>query len=230
MNSPLFGITLSLLIYVIMQKIQIKTKSSILNPLLFSGIAIILILMTFKIPFEQFNEGGKLITALIGPATVSLAIPLYKNLDLLKKKIKTISIGILTSVGIHAITIVFLSILLSLNEQMAISLIPKSITTPFAKDLSETLGGIPAITISVVIVTGIFGAAISPFLNKTFNIKNTMAKGLALGSSAHAVGTSKAIENSEEEGAFSSIALILTGLLTVLSAPIIAYLIKFIIK
>ena len=230
MNSPLFGITLSLLIYVIMQKIQIKTKISILNPLLFSGIAIILILMTFKIPFEQFNEGGKLITALIGPATVSLAIPLYKNLDLLKKKIKTISIGILTSVGIHAITIVFLSILLSLNEQMAISLIPKSITTPFAKDLSETLGGIPAITISVVIVTGIFGAAISPFLNKTFNIKNTMAKGLALGSSAHAVGTSKAVENSEEEGAFSSIALILTGLLTVLSAPIIAYLIKFIIK
>ena len=230
MNSPLFGITLSLLIYVIMQKIQTKTKISILNPLLFSGIAIILILMTFKIPFEQFNEGGKLITALIGPATVSLAIPLYKNLDLLKKKIKTISIGILTSVGIHAITIVFLSILLSLNEQMAISLIPKSITTPFAKDLSETLGGIPAITISVVIVTGIFGAAISPFLNKTFNIKNTMAKGLALGSSAHAVGTSKAVENSEEEGAFSSIALILTGLLTVLSAPIIAYLIKFIIK
>ena len=230
MNSPLFGITLSLLVYVIMQKIQIKTKISILNPLLFSGIAIILILMTFKIPFEQFNEGGKLITALIGPATVSLAIPLYKNLDLLKKKIKTISIGILTSVGIHAITIVFLSILLSLNEQMAISLIPKSITTPFAKDLSETLGGIPAITISVVIVTGIFGAAISPFLNKTFNIKNTMAKGLALGSSAHAVGTSKAVENSEEEGAFSSIALILTGLLTVLSAPIIAYLIKFIIK
>ena len=230
MNSPLFGITLSLLIYVIMQKIQTKTKISILNPLLFSGIAIILILMTFKIPFEQFNEGGKHITALIGPATVSLAIPLYKNLDLLKKKIKTISIGILTSVGIHAITIVFLSILLSLNEQMAISLIPKSITTPFAKDLSETLGGIPAITISVVIVTGIFGAAISPFLNKTFNIKNTMAKGLALGSSAHAVGTSKAVENSEEEGAFSSIALILTGLLTVLSAPIIAYLIKFIIK
>ena len=230
MNSPLFGITLSLLVYVIMQKIQIKTKISILNPLLFSGIAIILILMTFKIPFEQFNEGGKLITALIGPATVSLAIPLYKNLDLLKKKIKTISIGILASVGIHAITIVVLSILLSLNDQMAISLIPKSITTPFAKDLSETLGGIPAITISVVIVTGIFGAAISPFLNKLFKIKNTLAKGLALGSSAHAVGTSKAIENSEEEGAFSSIALILTGLMTVLSAPLVAYIITLIIK
>lgn len=230
MTSPLFGITLSLLVYVIIQKIQNKTKISILNPLLFSGIVIIMTLTLFKIPFEQFNEGGKLITALIGPATVSLAIPLYKNLDLLKKKIKTISIGITSAVLIHALTILILSLLLSLNQELAISLIPKSITTPFAKDLSETLGGIPAITISVVIVTGIFGAALSPLLNKTFKIKNTIAKGLALGSSAHAVGTSKAIENSEEEGAFSSIALILTGLGTVLIAPLIASLIKLIIK
>lgn len=225
MNNPLFGITLSLVVYIFFSKLQKMTKSDVLNPLLFSGIAIIFILGIFEINFETYNEGGKMVSMLIAPATVSLAIPLYNNINLIKKNLKVIVVSITTAVIVHALMLLALIVILKMDDQIAFSLIPKSITTAIASDVSSNIGGIKEITVASVIITGIIGAAASPLLNKLFKIKDDKAIGLALGTSAHAVGTAKAASTNEVQGSFSSLGLILTGLTTVLIAPIIVIIV-----
>lgn len=225
MNNPLFGITLSLVVYIFFSKLQKMTKSDILNPLLFSGIAIIFILGIFEIDFETYNEGGKMVSMLIAPATVSLAIPLYNNINLIKKNLKVIVVSITTAVIVHALMLLALIVILKMDDQIAFSLIPKSITTAIASDVSSNIGGIKEITVASVIITGIIGAAASPLLNKLFKIKDDKAIGLALGTSAHAVGTAKAASTNEVQGSFSSLGLILTGLTTVLIAPFIVIIV-----
>lgn len=225
MNNPLFGITLSLVVYIFFSKLQKMTKSDVLNPLLFSGIAIIFILGIFEIDFETYNEGGKMVSMLIAPATVSLAIPLYNNINLIKKNLKVIVVSITTAVIVHALMLLALIVILKMDDQIAFSLIPKSITTAIASDVSSNIGGIKKITVASVIITGIIGAAASPLLNKLFKIKDDKAIGLALGTSAHAVGTAKAASTNEVQGSFSSLGLILTGLTTVLIAPFIVIIV-----
>lgn len=225
MNNPLFGITLSLVVYIFFSKLQKMTKSDVLNPLLFSGIAIIFILGIFEIDFETYNEGGKMVSMLIAPATVSLAIPLYNNINLIKKNLKVIVVSITTAVIVHALMLLALIVILKMDDQIAFSLIPKSITTAIASDVSSNIGGIKEITVASVIITGIIGAAASPLLNKLFKIKDDKAIGLALGTSAHAVGTAKAASTNEVQGSFSSLGLILTGLTTVLIAPFIVIIV-----
>lgn len=224
MNSPLFGISLSLIVYIFFSKLQKVTKSDFLNPLLLSGIFIIVILSVFNVDYETYNEGGKMISMLIAPATVSLAIPLYNNIDLIKKNAKVIIVAILTAVIVHAILLVIMFLGMNVNEQIALSLIPKSITTAIASDVSTNIGGIKEITVASVIITGIIGAALSPIINKILKIKDDKVIGLALGTSAHAVGTAKAASTNEVQGSFSSLGLILTGLVTVIVAPIIVYI------
>ncbi len=221
MNSPLFGITLSIASYLIFIKIQKKTKINLLNPLLLSGLFIILLLSIFNIDYEAYNEGGKVITMLITPATVSLALPLYKNLELIKKNMKLVLMSVLFGIIIHAIVIMILTLIIKPNIDIVKSLIPKSITTAIAIDLTDSLGGIKEITVASVLITGIIGAAISPLINKVLKVDNDKSIGLALGASAHAVGTAKAASTNVVQGSFSSIALILTGLFTVVLAPII---------
>lgn len=229
MNNPLFGISISLICYLLFVKIQKKTNISLLNPLLFSGIFIIILLYVFNINYEDYNEGGQVITMLITPATVSLAIPLYKSLDLIKNNLKVILIATMSAVIIHAAVLITVIILLSIDKQVAISLIPKSITTAIAVDVTLSLGGLKEITVASVLITGIIGAAMSPILNKIFNIKNNQAIGLALGSSAHAVGTSKAASANETQGSFASLSLILVGLSTVIIAPVIILILNVLI-
>lgn len=224
MNSPLFGISLSLIVYIFFSKLQKVTKSDFLNPLLLSGIFIIVILSVFNVDYETYNEGGKMISMLIAPATVSLAIPLYNNIDLIKKNAKVIIVAILTAVIVHAILLVIMFLGMNVNEQIALSLIPKSITTAIASDVSTNIGGIKEITVASVIITGIIGAALSPIINKILKVKDDKVIGLALGTSAHAVGTAKAASTNEVQGSFSSLGLILTGLVTVIVAPIIVYI------
>lgn len=223
-NNIVFGIVLTYIVFSFSKLVAKKTKLTLLNPLLVSSLIVIVILIGFNIPYDNYNKGGQLFTYLITPATVSLAIPLYKNFDTLKNNKKMIGLGVCVAIIAHFSSLVLMYLLFNSNLDIAMSLIPKSITTAFAKDISTSLGGIEIVTVSVVIVTGIFGATVSPLLNKLFKFKDDRAIGLALGSSAHAIGTSKAVENNEIQATFSSLALILTGILTVLLSPLLAWI------
>lgn len=225
-NNILFGVLLTLLVFNLAVWLAKKTKITFLNPLLVSSALIILLLVVLNIPYENFNQGGKYFTMLITPATVSLAIPLYKNLDTLKQNGKTIALGVGVAIISHFLCILALGFVLNMDSEMVISLIPKSITTAFARDISTSIGGIELITVSVVIVTGIFGATISASLNKIFKIKKDSSIGLALGTSAHAIGTSKAVENNDIQATYSSLALIVTGIATVVLAPLFVTIYK----
>lgn len=228
-NHPLFAIILTILIYKIMQTLQNKFNLSFLNPLLFSGITIIAILMIFEIDFEVYNKGASIFTSLIAPATVALAIPLYKHQELLKNNLKVVATSVIASSIAHAAIIIALILIFRLDLKMAASLLPKSVTTAIASEISANHGGYVNITIATVVITGIYGASIAPTLNKVFNIKSKRAQGLALGSSAHAVGTTKAIELGETQATMSTLALILSGVLTVLFVPIAYEILKLIL-
>lgn len=217
----LFSLAMTIGIYLIFQKIKDKTKSTLVNPLLLSAIVIIGILLVFNISYEDYNKGVSFITLLLGPATVALAIPLYENKKSIQKYAKTIFTAIVAGVSVHSISIILLYKLLNLDYSMLATVLPKSVTTAIAKDIAFQNGGIPEITIALVIITGIFGAVVSDAVFKALNIKSKTAKGLALGVSAHAVGTSKAVELGEIEATMSTIALILTGIMTVIITPII---------
>ncbi|TCO74759.1 LrgB family protein [Marinisporobacter balticus] len=224
LDNALFGIIISLLAFNFGLFIYKKTKLSVFNPILISIFIIVFILLHFDIPLETYDKGGKIISFFLGPATVVLAIPMYKQLPQLKNHAKAISIGIITGV-ITSITVVFLlSKIFRLTDSLLRSLIPKSITTPIGIAVSESVGGIPPITVICIIITGILGAIIAPFVCKTFKIHHKVAKGIAIGTASHAVGTSKALEMGETEGAMSSLSIALTGFITVLFAPLFVHL------
>lgn len=220
MNNPLFGILLTIFMFQLALKIQAKFKSPLLNPLLISSIFIIILLISLNIPYTQFKTGGDIIGMLIGPATVSLAIPLYENLHILKKHARLITISIVSGTLAHAIIIAILALLLNFDSTMLATFIPKSVTTAIAVDISTALGGISTLTICIVVITGIIGATFAPILNKVFKFTSPFAQGIALGVSAHAVGTSKAIELGSLQGTLSSLSLIVTGILTVAMSPL----------
>lgn len=217
----LFSLSLTLGFYIFVAYINQKTQKTWINPLLFSSIMIIFVLKTFNIEYETYHEGVQFITLLLGPATVALAIPLYENKKTILKYSKQIFISIISGTVAHALSLIVLKSFLNLSSELFITSIPKSVTTAIAKDISFQNGGMVEITVALVIITGIFGAVISDFVFKKCNIKSNVSKGLSLGVSAHAVGTSKAVEMGAVEASMSTIALILTGILTVIVTPLI---------
>lgn len=216
--NPLFGIALSIFTYVIGIYLNKKTKSPLVNPLLVAMALIIIILQVFHIPYEDYNEGGKIITMMVAPATAALGYSIYKQITTLKKYFFPIFagcfMGSLASVG----SVFLLCKLFSMENAITSSLIPKSVTTAIAMEISEQLGGIPAITVPVVIITGVLGAVFSPLLIKIFHIDHEVAQGVAIGSCSHAVGTSKALEIGEIQGAMSGISIGVSGIITVILA------------
>lgn len=219
---PMFSIMISLIAYEIGAVINRKTKLPVLNPLLISIIILIAFLKGFHISVSEYNNGGQYINFLLSPATVVLAVPLYKKIALLKKYVVQIVAGIVGGSMAGIMSIVLMSRLFHLNEKLGLSMIPKSITTPIAMAASKQIGGIQPVTVAAVIITGIFGAVIGPVIFKIFKIHDKVAQGIALGCSSHAIGTSKAIELGEIEGAMSSLSIGLTGLFTVIVSPIVA--------
>lgn len=227
MDNALFGIIISLVAFEVGAFINKKTKLSILNPLLIAIILIIAFLMKFNISYDTYNIGGSFISMFLGPATVILAVPLYKRISLLKKNWLGIVVGITIGVVFGSISVFLIATLLGLDGTMIASLLPKSITTPVGIELSSKLQGIESITILSIVLSGIVGAVISPFLIKVFKIKSPVAKGIGIGAGAHAVGTTKAIEMGETEGAMSSLAISITAIITMLIVP---YLVQLITK
>ena len=219
-NNLLFGIILSLLAFEAGLYIYKKSKIPLFNPLLIAITLVIGFLLIFNIDFDLYNAGAKFINMFLGPATVILAVPLYKQIKLLKKHAPSILIGILFGSIIGIFSVIGLSYALGLNSQLIKSLLPKSVTTPIGIEISNQLEGIIPVTVLVIIVSGIIGAAIGPFLCKLFKITDSVAVGVALGTAAHAVGTSKALEIGETEGAMSGLSIGIAGLMTVFIAPL----------
>lgn len=221
-NSLFFGAVISLLAYELGGVIKKKWKMAILNPLLLAVLCVMGVLLIFDIDYDQYHEGAKYISYLLTPATVCLAVPLYEQLTLLKENIKAVLAGIISGVLASLLGIWGLSILFGFTHEQYVTLLPKSITTAIGMGVSEELGGFVTITVASIIITGILGNVIAEGIFKVFKIEHPIAKGLALGTSAHAIGTAKAMELGEIEGAMSSLAIAVAGLLTVIGASIFA--------
>jgi predicted murein hydrolase (TIGR00659 family) len=213
--SPFFGITLSIFAYEIGVLIARKTKLAIANPLLIAIIICIAVIELAHIPLESYNAGGDLIAVFLGPATAVIAISIYNQLSRLKKYFIPILMGTLVGSIASVGSAYFLCKLFGLDDILTKSMVVKSVSTPFALAISKNIGGIPAVSVAAVVITGILGAVCAPMLIKIFRVKNPIAAGVAIGTCSHAVGTSKAIMIGEVEGAMSGIALGLAGLLTV---------------
>ena len=219
-NAVFFGVVVSLLAYEAGVLLRKKWNFALFNPLLIAIILVILVLNIFHIDYDTYNEGAKYLSYLLTPATVCLAIPLYEQVELLKKNWKAIFAGILSGVLTSCVCILVLSRLFRLNHEMYVTLLPKSITTAIGMGVSEELEGIVTITVAVIIITGVLGNVLADFVCKLFHITKPIAKGIGIGSAAHAIGTAKALEMGEVEGAMSSLSIAIAGILTVIMAPL----------
>lgn len=221
-NSAFFGVVVSVLGYEIGLFLKKKFNKGIFNPLLISILFVMITLVIFRVDFESYNDGAKYLSYLLTPATVCLAIPLYEQLDLLKNNFKAIIIGIFSGVAASLISVFFFALLFQFTHEQYVTLLPKSITTAIGMGISEELNGIVTITVAVIIVTGIIGNILAEMICKVFHIHEPVAKGIAIGTSSHAIGTAKAMEMGEIEGAMSGLAIAVAGLFTVVGASIFA--------
>jgi predicted murein hydrolase (TIGR00659 family) len=224
-DSVFFGVAISLLAYYAGMWLKKKFKLPIFNPLLISIIITIVVLLCTKMDYQVYYSGAKYISYLLTPATICLAIPLYEQVSLLKKQWKAVVGGIVTGVITSMLCIFVMCLIMGLGHTEYVTLLPKSITTAIGMGVSEELGGYVTITVAVIIITGVFGNIIGEVVCKIFRINEPIAKGLALGTSAHAIGTAKAMEMGEVEGAMSSLSVAVAGLLTVIVASVFSGLI-----
>lgn len=221
-QSVFFGVVLTLITFQIGLWAKEKWKIAICNPLLISILLVILFLKATHIEYATFEAGAKYISYFLTPATVALAVPLYEQIEALKKNWKAILLGILSGALTSAICVLLMSMLYGLSHTQYVTLLPKSITTAIGMDVSDELGGIVTITVAVIIVTGIFGNMIAELVCKVFKITDPVAKGVGIGSASHAIGTTKAMEMGQIEGAMSSLSIAVSGLITVVVANIFA--------
>lgn len=221
-GSAFFGVFISILGYEVGLFLKKKLKNPIFNPLLISIIFVIAALLLLGIDYDSYNEGAKYISYLLTPATVCLAVPLYEQLTLLKKNWKAIIIGITSGVITSLTSVFLLALVFGLTHEEYVTLLPKSITTAIGMELSREMGGIVTISVAVIVVTGIFGNVIAEIVCKLFRIKEPVAKGIAIGTASHAVGTAKAMEMGQEEGAMSSLAIAVAGILTAVIISVFA--------
>ena len=221
-ESAFFGVVISLLAYELGMLLKKKFGLPIFNPLLISIAVVIVFLAVFDIDYQNYNDGAKYLSYLLTPATVCLAIPLYEQMEALKKNIKAILAGILSGVITTLCSVFVMSKLFHLTHEEYVTLLPKSITTAIGMGVSEELGGYVTLTVAMIIITGIFGNVIAVSVCRLFRITDPIAKGVSIGSAAHALGTAKALENGEGEGAMSSLSIAVAGILTVVGASIYA--------
>lgn len=213
--SPYFGIFLSIAAYALGCGLNRKFRTPLCNPLLIAIVLVVGVLMIFRIPYEAYNAGGEIISLFLAPATACLAVGIYAKLAVLKQYWLPILVGAVAGSASSMLSVYALCNLLGLDEQLTVSLIPKSVTTPIAVGIVESAGGLTPITVVAVIVTGILGAILAPTMIRLFRISDSVAAGLAIGACSHAVGTSKAVELGEVEGAMSGLAIGVCGVVTV---------------
>ena len=218
-GTSLFPILLTLAAFLMGQWLQKKTGLPLCNPILLATLAVIGVLLVFHIPNEEYQAGCRLFSWLLTPATVCLALPLYEQLQALRKNLPAILAGVLSGT-VSSLACVFLFCrIFSFNDILTVSLLPKSITTAMGIALSDQMGGNAAVTTAAIIITGISGSILGPVLCRLFHLKEPVAQGVAFGTAAHVIGTSKANEMSPVSGAVGSLALVIAGILTAVLMP-----------
>lgn len=223
-TSAVWGAALTLAAFALGTFLHRKTKEAWCNPLLWGSIFVIIVLSVLKIPYPDYKGSSTPLTYLLFPATVSLAVPLYEQWELLKKNVLAILAGIAAGVVTSIGSVLLLAWLFRFDAASAVSLLPKSVTTSIGVDVSTELGGIPALTTAVIILTGIIGNLLAVSLCKLLRITNPIARGIAIGTSSHAIGTSKALEIGQIEGAMSSLSIAVAGILTAILCPAVVNL------
>lgn len=224
-ESVFFGVLISLAAYEVGVLLKKKFRFGFFNPLLISIVIVILVLLAGHVDYETYNSGAKYLSYFLTPSTVCLAIPLYEQVELLKTNWKAILAGILSGVFTSVVCVFAMSVLFRLDHTLYVTLLPKSITTAIGMGVSEELGGVVTITVAVIVVTGVLGNVLAEPVCRLFHIKEPVAKGIAIGTSSHAIGTSKAMEIGQIEGAMSSLSIAVAGILTVIVSPLFANLI-----
>lgn len=223
-QSPYFGVALTVLAYWLGVKVQAKTRSVLCNPMIISVAFIIVVLSVFRIPYASYYVGGSLVNLFLVPATACLAVSIYAKLELLKRYWLPVLVGCVAGVAASVGSVLALCRLFGLDRAMVMSLLPKSVTTPIAAAVAESHGGVVSIAVAAVIVTGILGNLLAPAMIKLFRVRDPVAAGLAIGACSHALGTAKALELGETEGAMSGLAMGLCGLLTAIAALLFEFL------
>jgi len=221
-------LTITVGIYWLTKYLQNKTNSVFLNPILITIVAIIAILKLSGVSYETYHESGKYIEFFLKPSIVALGVPLYLQLSKIKKQVLPIVISQLVGSIVGIISGVLIAKWLGASNDVIISIAPKSVTTPLAIDISSSVGGIPSLTASMVVMVGIFGSVAGFKILQLFKVKNPMSKSLSMGTAGHGLGTAQAMAISQRFGAYSSMGLILNGLFTAILTPIILSMLGFI--
>ena len=221
-GSTMWGVGLTLAAFAVGTLINRVTKKSICNPLLLGSLVVVAVLTALRIPYAQYKASAAPVSWLLLPATVSLAVPLYEKWDLLRRNAKAILAGIAAGTLTSLASVLLIGWAMGLDHTQFVTLLPKSVTTAISMDVSAELGGIASLTGAVVILTGIVGSLFGEGLFRLLRITDPMAKGVALGTAAHAIGTSKALEMGETEGAMSGLSIAVAGIMTAILAPLLA--------
>lgn len=216
LDNQYFLLALTFIIYVASQLLQRRTGISMLNPILLSTVAIIVFLLVCDIDYDTYSKGGEFIDFWLKPAVVALGVPLYRQLESIKKQFLPILLAEVAGCIVGIASVVIVAQILGASREVVMSLASKSVTTPIAIEVTQAIGGIPALTAAVVVCTGIFGGMTGFRMMKLSRVKSPIAQGLSMGTAAHAVGTSVAMETGYRYGAFSSLGLTINGLFTAL--------------
>lgn len=222
LSSTFFGVSISLLTYFLGMFLRKKFDYAIVNPLLVSAIFTMAFLLIFDVDYDTYNQGAQYLTIFLTPATICLAVPLYRQVQVLKQNVVTVIVPICFGIAAHAITVIAFSKLFQIENVLTLSILPKSVTTPIAVGICNELNGIEVVTIMGVMIAGIIGAVFGPLVCKILKIEEPIAQGLGIGSASHAIGTSKALEMGEIQGAMSSLAIVVTAVLNVIVIPFVA--------
>lgn len=225
LNNELFGIVLTISLYIIGIKVQEYTKIKALSPMLTASVFIILFLIIFKIPYSNYRIGGNLLSFFVAPATVVLTVPLYKNINTIKKYFVPIMLGNLFGIIFSALLTILLCKIFGINRELLVSLIPKSITSAVGYEISKRAGGISEITVLFIIIAGLVGYSFGETILKLLKIKNKISIGLTLGANSHILGAVKSMEMGEIESSISTVSITITAILSVIIIPLLISLI-----
>ena len=227
MSNPIILLAITFGIYYVARQIQKWTGWVVLNPILITIAALIALLQLTGISYETYEQGGQYIEFWLKPAIVALGVPLYQNLGQIRRQLLPILMSQLVGCLVGIVSVTLIASALGASHEVIVSLAPKSVTTPIAMEVCKTSGGIPSLTAAIVVIVGLFGAIFGFKILEVWHVRNPFSQGISMGTAAHAVGTSRAMEKGETYGAYSSLGLILNGVLTALLTPFVLKLLGF---
>ena len=227
MSNPIILLAITFGIYYVARQIQKWTEWVVLNPILITIAALIALLQLTGISYETYEQGGQYIDFWLKPAIVALGVPLYQNLGHIRRQLLPILMSQLVGCLVGLVSVTLIASALGASHEVIVSLAPKSVTTPIAMEVCKTSGGIPSLTAAIVVIVGLFGAIFGFKILEVWHVRNPFSQGISMGTAAHAVGTSRAMEKGETYGAYSSLGLILNGVLTALLTPFVLKLLGF---